>query len=58
MLTANRVAWFAAAFVFAVPAMVLLFRSENGLEPADWAKVLLFSGSIAAVVAIVLGKGK
>ncbi|MBT2447423.1 hypothetical protein J7F03_10115 [Streptomyces sp. ISL-43] len=58
MLTASRAAWFATAFAFAVPATVIMFRSEGTLTRETWVKALLFAASIAAVAAIVLGKGK
>jgi hypothetical protein len=58
MLTTSRVTWFAIAFAFAVPGMLVMFRDNGELTRRSWILSLVFAASIAAIAAIVLGRGK
>ncbi|MER6614564.1 hypothetical protein ACWGJT_18480 [Streptomyces xantholiticus] len=57
MLTANRLAWFAIAFAFAVPSMLVMFRDNGVITRDSWIKGFVFAATIAAVIAAVFGKG-
>lgn len=58
MLTASHAGWFTAAFVLAVPIMLVIFRDSDGLTRDAWIKSLIFAASVAAIIAISFGKGK
>ncbi|MGY1452583.1 hypothetical protein [Streptomyces sp. SS8] len=57
MLTASRAAWFGAAFVFALPAMLTMFGGSGLTRGTVWLQSTLFAVSIAAAVAVVFGRG-
>lgn len=57
MLTANRLAWFAIAFAFAVPSMLVMFRDNGVVTREAWIKSFLFAAAIATVITVVFGKG-
>jgi hypothetical protein len=57
VLTASRAAWFGAAFVFALPAMLLMFGDSGLTRGTLWLQSALFAASIAAAVAVVFGRG-
>ncbi|MFP1625854.1 hypothetical protein ACLB9X_11915 [Streptomyces sp. 5K101] len=57
MLTASRLTWSVIAFAFAVPSMLVMFR-DNGVVTRDaWIKSFVFAAAVAAVIAVVFGKG-
>ncbi|MDK1473111.1 hypothetical protein QNO07_06695 [Streptomyces sp. 549] len=57
MLTASRAGWFAATFVFVLPAMLVMFRDGGDLTRDAWVKSLVFAAIIAAMMSLFLGKG-
>ncbi|MET8558260.1 hypothetical protein ABZV64_25375 [Streptomyces sp. NPDC004959] len=58
MLTANRAMWFIAAFAFALPSMLVMFRDGGPLTQGTWIKSLAFAAGIATIIAITLGRGR
>lgn len=57
MLTACRLMWSVIAFAFAVPSTLVMFR-DNGVVTRDaWSKSFVLAAAVAAVVAVVFGKG-
>lgn len=57
VLTASRLTWFAMAFAFAVPGMLVMFRDDGVVTRDAWIRSFLFAGAVAAVVAVVFGEG-
>lgn len=58
MLSASRITWFAIAFTFALPTMLLMFREDGRITPGTWITSALFAAAIAATATIFLGEGK
>lgn len=58
MVTTHRVVSFVVAFIVAVPVMLTVFRDSGEITRETWAKSLIFGGSIAAIAAIALGRGR
>ncbi|MFI8303998.1 hypothetical protein ACIF80_11180 [Streptomyces sp. NPDC085927] len=56
-MTANRVWWFTAAFVFAAPIMSAAFREDGRLTGRAMALGSVFATSIAVIVAVAFGQG-
>jgi len=53
--TARRAAWFTAAFVFAMPPMLAMFK-DGDLTRDTWVRSVGFAVSIAVIVAIFFGE--
>lgn len=56
MFGGNRVTLFAITFLFALPAMVLLFRGDDGLTSQDWTLSATFAAIIATGSAAFFGR--
>lgn len=57
MLTASRITWFAIAFMFVMPSMLLMFTHLGAHTRRPWVLATVFALAIAMVVATIFGKG-
>lgn len=57
MLSGNRISWFAITFIFALPSMMLLFRSDGGMSSREWMTSGMFAAVIATGAAALFGQG-
>lgn len=56
-LTGSRITWFAITFVFVLPSMLLLFRSDDSVSGQSLGVSTVFAGVIAVGAAALFGKG-
>ncbi|MFJ6940082.1 hypothetical protein [Streptomyces sp. NPDC101132] len=58
MVSASRITWFAIAFTFALPSMLLMFREDGRITSGTWITSVLFAAAIATTATIFLGEAK